>query len=533
MPHLYRKSRRCVTGFLLAALLWVGSPAQAQRPELKRPQHDDTSPSQAAPAKKSRRGPRAIAVVEFLPGGAARLVPIALWMDGKYYDASLYQANPEPFALEPGTVYEAQNYGETAGTFVVNTPQQVNGSWVGEGRWKAYNSMDAKLAADAAKQPKAKQKNSSVIFTGGPDEGPPVLHRSGDAGSGSGSTQKSQQPAPADSQSSPATGSSSSSGASGSASNTQSASADSGRPTLKRPSDEPSPADSTGSSGSNTSPAASEDSNRPVLHRTPNSDGSPTSSGDDPDRPVFRKPTAPAAGNASSGAAPPGGASSDESDPNRPVLSRGKPTATAPSASLNAPALPQAKKPANANPAGKPMPGRLYAAISDAGTYESRSLLYSTTPEQKQENAQQMLTLAMTEIRAFAAKRPGPQIPKTAAITDYDLRYFDLDFSNSPTLVLTAKLPVAAASSKPFVYYATVVTRLDINGIPVKVFSSVTDSSHLDVFPRMELVDALDADNNGRGDLLFRQYSDTGISYGLYRVFPYNMEKVFEGGSSL
>ena len=38
---------------------------------------------------------------------------------------------------------------------------------------------------------------------------------------------------------------------------------------------------------------------------------------------------------------------------------------------------------------------------------------------------------------------------------------------------------------------------------------------------------------NGRGDLLFRQYSDVGISYSLYRVFPYDMQKVFEGGSSL
>ena len=51
--------------------------------------------------------------------------------------------------------------------------------------------------------------------------------------------------------------------------------------------------------------------------------------------------------------------------------------------------------------------------------------------------------------------------------------------------------------------------------------------------PRMELIDAVDADANGRGDLLFRQYSDIGISYGLYRVSPYQIEKIFEGGSSL
>ena len=45
-----------------------------------------------------------------------RLVPIALWIDGKYYDASLYGANPAPMAIEPQTVYEAQSFGEPTGT---------------------------------------------------------------------------------------------------------------------------------------------------------------------------------------------------------------------------------------------------------------------------------------------------------------------------------------------------------------------------------------------------------------------------------
>ena len=130
--------------------------------------------------------------------------------------------------------------------------------------------------------------------------------------------------------------------------------------------------------------------------------------------------------------------------------------------------------------------------------------------------------MTLADIRAYAAKHPtSPQLPKNLAIKDYDLRFFDLDFSNSATLVLTAKLPIPTAGSRPFVYYATFfVAHLDINGEPVKVFSSVTDTTHLDVFPRLELIDALDADANGRGDLLFRQYSDAGINYGLYRVFP-------------
>ena len=138
------------------------------------------------------------------------------------------------------------------------------------------------------------------------------------------------------------------------------------------------------------------------------------------------------------------------------------------------------------------------------------------------------------EIRAFAAKRKGPAIPAKAAITDYEVRAFDLDYSSSPTIVLTAKLPVTGATVPAgFSYFATVVARVDINDQPQKLFASVTDTRHLDAFPRYELIDALDADANGRGDLLFRQYSDVGITYGLYRVSAYQLEKIFEGGSSL
>lgn len=146
----------------------------------------------------------------------------------------------------------------------------------------------------------------------------------------------------------------------------------------------------------------------------------------------------------------------------------------------------------------------------------------------------QLTALAMDEIRKFIAQRKTPALPKNAAITDYDLRAFDLEFSNSPTFVLTATLPVATAKALgggAFSYFITFVAHEDINGAPIKIFSSVTDSNHLDSFARMEIIDALDADANGRGDLLFRQYSDIAVSYSLYRVYPYEMKKVFEGGS--
>ena len=183
--------------------------------------------------------------------------------------------------------------------------------------------------------------------------------------------------------------------------------------------------------------------------------------------------------------------------------------------------------------------------------------MYPMTQAEKEERGRPMLALALDEVRSYHNKRQqataAPKTPATATqkakapaksgarpenfvVSDYDLRAFDLDFNNSPTFVLTAKVPAPSAqplTGAEFDYFVTVVARVDINGQVQKVFSSVTDNNHLDAFPRLEIIDALDADANGRGDLLFRQHSDGGISYALYRVFPYQMVKVLEGGAGM
>ena len=152
-------------------------------------------PRTSGTVKKAKRGPRAIAVVEFLPDGGMRLVPIALWMDGRYYDASLYGANPVPMAVQPETVYEAQSFGEPTGTFTIAEPKQVKGNWVADGSWIPHSAMDEKLAADAAKAAAEKKNNASkVVLTGDDGSGRPVLKRAPGSGGDSGS---STQPAQA------------------------------------------------------------------------------------------------------------------------------------------------------------------------------------------------------------------------------------------------------------------------------------------------------------------------------------------------
>ncbi len=476
--YLYRNfGRRAIVTLLGITLLSFASVAQVLQDHT---QHQQDQPPATTPAtkKKGPRGPRALGVVEFLPGGKARLVPVALWIDGHYYDASLYAANPEPMALEPETVYEATDYGEPTGLFTVTTPEQVKGNWVAQGSWKAHLAMDEKLAQQKAKQPKAKQKSYD------PNSDRPVLKRGGSSDSstgGSGSSGTAQSSSPA--------------------SSTPSSPEPSDRPILKKP--EPAPTDTA------TAPA--------------------------PDA------GASSAAQSSTASNPSGSSSPDDSDPNRPVLRRGKPPVqatasesqtTATGKTTAAMETTQGKLMATMASIGK----RSYPAISDAGTYETRSLMYPMSSTERANKSDQLRVLAMAEISKFIATRKTPALPKGAAITSYDLRAYDLDYSNSPTFVLTASLPVEgtkALRGGEFDYYVTVVAREDINGDPIKIFGSVSDTNHLDAFPRLEMVDAVDADANGRGDLLFRQYSDVGISYSLYRVYPYDMQKVFEGGSSL
>src|SRR5215467_3648025 len=346
--------------------------------------------------------------------------------------------------------------------------------------------MDEKAAQDASKKPKAAP--GGAVITAGTDDSRPVLKRApgsgGDSGSGSQSTQTTT-------------------------------SSDSDRPVMKRP--------------------ASDSTSKPTMG--PTDDTSPNTSTSakpqtqvddhDSDRPVMKRPTS---ASSQTGGANTAQAASSESDPNRPTLSHtSKPKPPTTNASDLA-------TPKEALAAGTAKGARSYPAISDAGDYRGRPMLYSMSPGERKTQEDQVLQLALDEIRAFAAKRNGPAIAKTAAIADYDVRAFDLDYSSSPTIVLTAKLPVKdpKANLPPdFTYFVTIVARVDINDQPIKIYSSVTDSRHLDAFPRQELIDALDADANGRGDLLFRQYSDNGISYALYRVSAYQLDKVFEGGSAL
>ncbi len=94
----------------------------------------------AGQRRPQSRGPRALAVLEVPAKGSPRLVPICIDVDGHFYDAGLYLANPRPMSLERGTVYEAERSGDSVGLFTVGAAEEANGAWIGYGQWHPHNA---------------------------------------------------------------------------------------------------------------------------------------------------------------------------------------------------------------------------------------------------------------------------------------------------------------------------------------------------------------------------------------------------------
>src|SRR5258708_38314205 len=126
----------------------------------------------------SNKGPRALGLIQLSPKGKVRLTPIAIMMDGKFYDAGSYKAAPVPMALDFGIVYEGFRTGVSQGVFTITQPGQLNHVWVAEGTW---------LPA-GAKAPETSKKYSTPVIED--KDAPPVLHRRSDQADSDSSSDK-------------------------------------------------------------------------------------------------------------------------------------------------------------------------------------------------------------------------------------------------------------------------------------------------------------------------------------------------------
>jgi len=410
----------------------------------------------ATPAKKTN--PRAVAVLQVLPSGKARLLPVSIFLDGKYYDARYYMAKPVPLALYDQTVYEALKDGLPTGEFTVHTAQISPTVIWGEGDWKPGSATGSSTkigkSAGSASNDKAV---SQVVFPG--------------------TVKETKEERRADKRE---------------------------EKDHKKNKPEPRPASTT-----------------PPPSNPPNDDN-------DPDRPVLRKAeTEPQVKLNPADLTPKQPA--DDSD--RPVLTRSKTTEQVEPEKLIAPK------------AG--IPGAKYiVAVSDPDPMENRPYDYHWTDAEKAKYNQQFSKMAMDAIRKFAASGDTrvPLAPD-AKLSDVQLRAMDLDYSNSPYLIFSAQVdptgtvPTAksaqAAPGELGTFYATMVVRVSSSGEMIRLMTKVTDSKHLDMASRYDLIDAVDANGDSRAELLFRRTNDEGSKYVLYSVTPFQLTQVFEGGSAL
>ena len=404
--------------------------------------------------KRPDQTPRALGLVRISSTGKARLTPIAILMNGKFFDAGSYKAAPVPMALDFGIVYEGFSTGVSQGLFTITQPGQLNHNWIAEGTW---------LPA-GVKPPETSKKYEEPVIED--KDAPPVLHRRAEGASDKDESKKEE--------------------------NKKDAAKAAPAPNAAPPS---------------TTPKAE---NREAKG--------------DLDTPI--------------------------SDPNRPVLRRGKPPATAhqaPFANFDVEEAPT-KSGQGGTAQETTVVFKAFPAISDAAGPDPRPYTYDVKPAEEAMYRTKMLELAALELQGpvtpaankpqAAPARPTPSSgrpdkakPDKAQFDNVSLRIFDLSSSNEPVLVLSAKTQVRAAGApgNALPLEITLVARTDLEGELRKLFFARTDSRHLDVSPRMELIDAVDADGDGRAELLFRQTSEAGSAYAIYRVTADRLWSLWEG----
>ncbi|HTY84291.1 MAG TPA: hypothetical protein VMB19_08730 [Silvibacterium sp.] len=468
-------------------------------------------PSERKPAGTKEIGPRALALLQMGAKGKTSLVPIAIMVNGKFWDASEYKADPVPMALDSGTVYEVERSGSSQGLFTVSSALHsdavnVLNPWIAIGQWLPAGSKPAKselkaesvpVGIDTSDQPPRLTRNPEPASAGTPPAAKPP----------SGPSAPSSVPSSSSPSTKPSTTGTESTGSTR-------PTADQGKPSSTRsttnttPPSPPPPA---------TAPKASETAPTPAKPKQVR-DITPSDSG------------------------------ADEGD--RPILRRGKPAESFADEDIPGYSKPGSPSKASAKSPSKPVEGpvELIPAISDAAGPEPRSFAFEWFNGEEAERRLQMTDLAKQALAGYlhteakdtiapkAAGKPFHHSPAhKAAEPVFDNQHmaaYDLWTNNQPVIVFSAdaRMPATSgeASSSGLQYSITLVAYPDIYGNLHKLYAGVTDKYHLDVTPRLELIDAVDADGDGRGELLFRETSDAGTGWVIYRATADTLWKMYD-----
>jgi hypothetical protein len=501
---------------------------------------------------------RAVGVYEwtgdFAKPTANRLIPVSLFIEGKFEDAGIYTARPIPFALLPGNLYVLQAAGVDKGTLDLAYAKHLQaveptGDLAFDDGWFGYGSVKP-LAAPRKTAALKPSKTLPVITASSTDPNRPHFGSkpSTDTTPATGSDQSKPAPTQTTTQS---TNKPDTTTASGTAS--PSSTDDPDRPTMKRrtPDSTPSGSDSTTTPASTTQAGSTptDDPDRPTMKRrspdsTTDNTGSTTAnsppSSDDPDRPTLKRHTAEEPKKANSGANGDSvtGVGSLNDDPSRPNLHRGKPTSAMTEVDL---------------PKLTGLPSNLHqmVAVSDAANRDPHPFTLEWDDEaQHQAILQKMQAMARAQLAAYgstpatAAPAPAPAVKKTAPATtrsrrtaaaapplpllDEELKAYTLSYGGAATYVYSANTGGTGAALR----YVTIVAQADGLGDIKPAIQSVTDAAHLYRTPKMQFVDVVDAEASNRASLLFELRSQSSRQFALYRVIASHPEQIFLTGTT-
>ena len=454
-------------------------------------------PGQIAKPDANAPDLRAVAVFEWTGDEthpkAARLVPICIYDGQDLNDADFYLAQPEPLALQSDVEYELQRDGKPVGLFDIDTSAREQGGWVGFGKWKPL-PRPKPAATQMAKVDEEDDAQSDV----------PILHRkhhADDSAGGTSSSSGSNAPAP-----------------------------DPDRPTLHKGGDASTAGSSTSSggtsSGSSTNSSADSsapppDPDRPVLHRTDDNsssgNGSGSASSDGSSGPKLRKKKK----------------DDDEAyvedvasatEPDRPRLIPGK------FAGYGAPVVPTLF--------GLPIDMHQTVAVSDAIDRPEHLWNYTwANPDDEGKMKSAMEDLARTalglnpppapkpkskSVSAHKSAKSAPPAPAAPLLVE-QFRVFQLAYDTGATLVLSAHTTGTGANEK----FVTLIAQPDLYGGINVLMKNVTDAASLDLTSRMHLIDAVDAEADNRGELLFELRGATQRQFALYRVLRGDATRIF------
>jgi hypothetical protein len=470
--------------------------------------------------RKKDAGPRAIGVLRMTDKGKASLVPIAILINGKFWDATAYKADPVPMALESGTVYEAEHSGSSLGLFTVGSALHSNSRnteapWIGTGVWKPTGTDVAKPALQKA--------NITPVGIDSDDAPPRLTHDPVKAAPVS--TSPASTTAPASSAPSATAPPATSSKPGGS-------SDDDERPHLNRP-----------SSSSSEPPAGSTQAGQPAPGGQPQAK-SPQANPKPDEGKAEAKVNVPAS---DSGA--------DEA--NRPILRHGKPAESFADEDVPGYSKTGVSGGTSSESTGKIVEAKaaqadvkLIPAISDAKGPIPHPYTFEWIKGEEEDRRKQMIALAKQQVQNYVIARDRlkitpthPQPSKRAAIKvkepvldNVQMMAYDLWGSNQPIIVLSAQAhlpppPPGAPHSdtaSDLQYPVMLVAYPDIYNNLHTLYSGVTDKFHLDLTPQLELIDAVDADGDGRGELLFRETTDMGTGWVIYRATGDKLYKMFD-----